>query len=250
MPKRSPQYFPLTILKLHFRKPIQIAPKELSTSSNALRKSLKLHGINKWPYRYLQRLDRLINFLSSMELEQRNTQKDYENFIKTNITRRRIETLELERLPELLGLREQEELNITLQKIEFMISNTLQVSMEAMSSNKENEEINKNKDVNRSDYEIQNFTSNTRHFEMNSNPIIQMGHTNYSTPREEDERNLSNEAYWRQTVGLEDPCRTFTEFLIKLGEAGIRNLQPSTILDLAKTYYSESLRLEKMSFHV
>jgi len=221
--------------------PIHIASKHLSVSCSVLRNSLKRHGIRKWPYRYLQRLDRQIKFLRNMEIElQKPSELLNDNLKATSSTRRMIEALvkrkeELENHPELLG--EQEEVETTPQEIQFLICNSQEASMEDVSTSICTEVC----------------------CPYNSDP--------YNLPKDRanltwEEAQVADETCFDRRIGsvnqsekvniehsqrTEDPCRTFVELLIELGEAGIQNLKPATILDLATTYYAKSLLLERKS---
>ncbi|GJQ14877.1 hypothetical protein GpartN1_g6668.t1 [Galdieria partita] len=251
--KRNPKYLPLSIMKLYFQKPIHIASKELSVSCSLLRSSLRSYGIRKWPYRYLQRLDKVINFLKDLQVEQDEHNNEMsDNGKRVSSIRRKIEVLvqrkqELEKHPELLGVREQEEFEITPQNIEFLVSNSLEASVEDTSSDnicagQKNEIADCHGFSTSTNYHLTSLDN----FE-NPEAFIPDKSRNCHTLKMEIERNPCNLNY-QKSQWIEDPCRTFTEFIIKLGEEGIRNLQPSTILDLAKTYYSESLRFQGVNF--
>ncbi|GJD08077.1 hypothetical protein Gasu2_23880 [Galdieria sulphuraria] len=255
MTKRKPHSLPLSLLKPYFRKPIHIASKELSVSCSLLRNSLKSYGIQKWPYRYFQRLDRAIAFLKNMEIEQRKHKNEMGvNVKRINGIRRMTEVFiqkreELEYHPELLSIREQEELETTPQKIEFLISNSLEASVEdASSDSKSTQRKTEGGKCHAFNTGSKYYTSDFENFEnfQTFNPDKDISSYISRVESKKDECNLNFQKQQR----MEDPCRTFAEFLIKLGEEGIRNLQPSTILDLAKTYYSESLRLEGVNCQI
>ncbi|KAK4528169.1 hypothetical protein GAYE_SCF51G6103 [Galdieria yellowstonensis] len=219
MPKKNRTIIPLEKLQPFFDKPMAEASKELGICLTVIKSSCRAHGIPRWPYPEIQRIQSTLEHLRELlDSKEVITFRDEERFQLEN----RYQILQkqkqiLERHPE--SLNKGEEWNQSTQQVENNLKSTKTKRIE----NADDQMVQNSHNM------LSHITSNEQ--EDSSSTFLSHTCTNFGTCMEQ-----FNDSRLQHM----DPCFVFLKFILRIGVRGVRLMGPEIVTELAKVFYSAS----------